>query len=84
MLNRVVNDHLKKKKKKKTVKVFADNYDHCQSLDKLHALNMDKNEEIKRFIYEKGELHAENEELKQMISNPTLREHQLYLKISNL
>lgn len=83
MLNKALNTHLRRKKKKKT-QTFTHSVSHCQSLDKLQLMNVEKNEEIKRYIYEKAEIHALNEELKQMINNPTLREHQLHIRISEL
>jgi hypothetical protein len=82
LLHKAVNRQLKRKKKKKTV--VSDCLSHCQSLDHLQRLNVEKNEEIRRHIYEKAEFQAHNEELKQMISNPTMREHQLHLKIAQL
>lgn len=38
MLTKAINQHLTKKKKKKT-KTYANDYTHCQSLDKLQLLN---------------------------------------------
>lgn len=86
LLNRAVSRQMQRKKKKKrqNFTTISDCLSHCQSLDKLQQLNAEKNEEIKRHIYEKAEYQAHNEELKQLINNPTLREHQLHLKIAEL
>ncbi len=57
LLNKAVNNRLQRKKKKKA-EIFSDCVSHCHSLDKLQLLNLEKNEEIKRHIYEKAEIHA--------------------------
>jgi hypothetical protein len=82
LLHKAVTRQMKRKKKKKNT--YSDCASHCQSLDKLQQLNAEKNDEIRRHIYEKAEFQAHNEELKHMMSNPTLREHQLHLKIAQL
>lgn len=50
MLNKAISTHLRRKKKKKT-QAYTDSVSHCQSLEKLHLMNVEKNEEIKRYIY---------------------------------
>ena len=50
MLNKALNNHLKRKKKKKA-QAYSHSVSHCQSLEKLQLMNMEKNYEIKRYIY---------------------------------
>lgn len=52
LLHKAVNKQMKRKKKKKTV--VSDCLSHCQSLDHLQRLNAEKNDEIRRHIYEKA------------------------------
>jgi hypothetical protein len=58
-LERAVSKQMKKKKKKNATNVYLDpapNREEWYSLDKLVAMNQEKNEEIRRHIVEKGQM----------------------------